>query len=336
MKPFVELHVHIEGTLEPEMVFALAARNGIVLPYPSADALRELMNFEDLPSFLDLYYACCAVLRTRDDFRDLMLAYLRRAASAGVAHAEVFFDPQTHTARGVDVNDVLDGLLDGIRIGQAELDMSAGLILCFLRDRPAPEALTTLESVAHRAGDLLGVGLDSAEVGYPPHLFAEVFDRARELGLRTVAHAGEEGPAEYVIEALDVLHAERIDHGIRSLENPQLVERLRDAQTPLTVCPFSNVRLRAVTDLRQHPLKRMLSAGLNVSIHSDDPAYFGGYIDDNYRDVEAALDLSQTELEILVTNAINSAFVSADRRRELLTDTRRASAPVLSGEPASE
>ncbi|PWC04675.1 adenosine deaminase [Mycetocola zhujimingii] len=318
MKPLVELHVHIEGTLEPEMVFDLATRNNIALPYASVDALRELMEFDDLPSFLDLYYECCAVLRTREDFRDLMLAYLRRAAAAGVAHAEIFFDPQTHTLRGVPVDDVIDGLLDGIAAARDDLEVTAGLILCFLRDRPVAEAAATLESAAHRAGDLLSVGLDSAEVGYPPHLFAEVFERARELGLRTVAHAGEEGPAAYVSEALDVLRAERIDHGIRSLEDPVLVERLRREQTPLTICPFSNVRLRAVADLAGHPLKRMLDAGLNVSIHSDDPAYFGGYIDDNHREIEAALGLSASDLDTLATNAINSAFITDERRNELL------------------
>lgn len=318
MKPLVELHVHIEGTLEPEMVFDLATRNNIALPYASVDALRELMEFDDLPSFLDLYYECCAVLRTPEDFRDLMLAYLRRAAAAGVAHAEIFFDPQTHTLRGVPIDDVIDGLLDGIAAAHHDLGVTAGLILCFLRDRPVAEAAATLESAAHRAGDLLGVGLDSAEVGYPPHLFAKVFERARELGLRTVAHAGEEGPAAYVSEALDVLRAERIDHGIRSLEDPVLVERLRREQTPLTICPFSNVRLRAVADLAGHPLKRMLDAGLNVSIHSDDPAYFGGYIDDNHREIEAALGLSASDLNTLATNAINSAFITDERRNELL------------------
>ena len=318
MKARVELHVHIEGTLEPEMVFDLAARNNVTLPYASVEALRDLMSFEDLPSFLDLYYECCAVLLTREDFRDLMLAYLRRASAAGVAHAEIFFDPQTHTLRGVEIDVVIDGLLDGIAIGQEEFGLSAGLILCFLRDRPVEEAVATLESAAHRAGDLLGVGLDSAEVGYPPRLFAAVFDRARELGLRTVAHAGEEGPSDYVIEALDVLGAERIDHGIRSLEDPALVERLRSEQTPLTICPFSNVRLRAVTELSAHPVKRMLDAGLNVSIHSDDPAYFGGYIDDNHRDVEEALGLSTADLDALATNAINSAFLTDERRDELL------------------
>ena len=318
MKARVELHVHIEGTLEPEMVFDLATRNNITLPYASVDALRELMSFEDLPSFLDLYYECCTVLLTREDFRDLMLAYLRRASAAGVAHAEIFFDPQTHTLRGVEIDVVIDGLLDGIAIGQEELGLSAGLILCFLRDRPVEEAVATLESAAHRAGDLLGVGLDSAEVGYPPRLFAAVFDRARELGLRTVAHAGEEGPSDYVIEALDVLGAERIDHGIRSLEDPALVERLVSEQTPLTICPFSNVRLRAVTELSAHPVKRMLDAGLNVSIHSDDPAYFGGYIDDNHREVEEALGLSTADLDALATNAINSAFLTDERRDELL------------------
>lgn len=316
MKPVVELHVHIEGTLEPEMTFELAARNGIELPYATAAELSALMEFDDLSSFLDLYYACCQVLLTAQDFSDLMHAYLRRASEAGVAYAEVFFDPQTHVLRGVTVDTVLDGLLDGIARAKP-LGIEAELIMCFLRDRPVDEALETLRSVKHRAHELLGVGLDSAEVGYPPSLFVEVFDEARALGLRLVAHAGEEGPAEYVEQALDLLRVERIDHGVRSLEDPRLVERLRRDRVPLTVCPLSNVRLKAVGSLEKHPLRRMLDEHLLVSVNSDDPAYFGGYVDDTLEAVTRALDLSASEVETLLQNSIESTFLNEARRAQL-------------------
>lgn len=316
MKPIVELHVHIEGTLEPEMTFALAARNGVALPYASVEELKGLMEFDDLSSFLELYYACCAVLLTAEDFSDLMHAYLRRASEAGVVHAEVFFDPQTHTARGVPVDTVIDGLLDGIERARP-LGIEAGLILCFLRDRPASEALSLLRSVAGRADQLLGVGLDSAEAGYPPSLFSEVFAKASSLGLRLVAHAGEEGPPEYVSEALDVLRVERIDHGNRALEDPALVERLRRDRVPLTVCPLSNVRLKGVSSLEAHPLARMLQERLMVSVNSDDPAYFGGYVDDALEAVSGALELSPAEVEQLVLNSIESSFLPEHRKAEL-------------------
>lgn len=316
MKPIVELHLHIEGTLEPEMTFELAERNGVQLPYQNVDELKSLMKFDDLSSFLDLYYACCEVLLTEQDFSDLMHAYLRRAATAGIAHAEVFFDPQTHVVRGVAIDTVFDGLLDGIARSR-EFGITAGLIMCFLRDRPVFEALDTLRSVKHRAHELLGVGLDSAEAGYPPELFAEVYAEARELGLRLVAHAGEEGPPEYVTQALDLLKVERIDHGNRSLEDPELVARLRRERVPLTVCPFSNVRLKVVKDLESHPLRTMLQAGLLVSVHSDDPAYFGGYVDDNLEGVTQALQLSAEEVQSLVLGSIESAFVDDARKSEL-------------------
>lgn len=324
--PLVELHVHIEGTLEPEMTFELATRNGIELPYADVQELKRLMAFEDLPDFLELYYQCCAVLITERDFSDLMYAYLRRAATAGVVHAEVFFDPQTHTARGVHVDTVLDGLLHGIeRAKDQGLGISAGLILCFLRDRPVAEAHQTLRSVADRAPELLGVGLDSAELGYPPSLFADVFAEARALGLRTVAHAGEEGPPAYVTEALDLLGVERIDHGYRSLEDPELVRRLRRERVPLTVCPLSNVCLGGVERLEAHPLKRMLAEGLLVSINSDDPAYFGGYVDDALAATREALQLGQDELEALVLGGIESSFLEEARKAELRARVRAVS-----------
>jgi len=316
MRPLVELHVHIEGTLEPEMTFALAERNGVALPYGSVDELRRLMDFDDLSGFLELYYACCEVLLTAPDFSDLMYAYLRRAAVAGVMHVEAFFDPQTHTARGVSIDTVLDGLLDGIARARS-LGIEAQLILCFLRDRPVTEAHDTLRAVRHRAHELLGVGLDSAEAGYPPSLFAEVFAEARELGLRLVAHAGEEGPPAYVAEALDVLGVERIDHGNRALEDPQLVARLRRERMPLTVCPLSNVRLKGVASLDEHPLRRMLQEGLLVSVNSDDPAYFGGYVDDALEAVAGALALTEAEVRQLVFGSIESAFIDDARKAEL-------------------
>jgi adenosine deaminase len=319
--PTAELHLHIEGTLEPETAFELAARNGVDLPYPDLEALRDAYRFADLQGFLDLYYACMAVLRTRDDFRLLAARYLDRARAQGVRHVEMFFDPQAHTGRGVPIDDVVDGLLDALRAEQDHDDdaISGGLILCFLRDRPTDEALATLESVAHRAGDLLGVGLDSAEVGYPPSLFVDVFDRAAELGLHRVAHAGEEGPPAYVHEALDLLHAERIDHGVRSLEDPALVARLVAERIPLTVCPFSNVALRVVPDLADHPLPTMLDAGLVVTINSDDPAYFGGYVGDNLDALTATFDLDDDTLALLARNAVEASF-APDARKARLTE----------------
>ena len=320
--PKAELHVHIEGTLEPELVFELAARNQVSLPFESVDALRALHEFHDLQSFLNLYYSCMAVLQTREDFEELGLAYLRRAARDGVRHAEIFFDPQAHTTRGVDINDVIDGLLDAFRIAGTELGMTGGLILCILRDSPVDEALATIESVADRAGDLVGVGLDSAEVGYPPSLFVEVFDRARELGLHVVAHAGEEGPPEYVWEALDLLKVERIDHGIRSLEDARLVDRLRESAMPLTVCPLSNIRLGATTHMAAHPLPQMLEQGLVVTVNSDDPAYFGGYVGENFTQLRDTFALSASQLAQLAQNSITGSFASAERKQELLGDVQ--------------
>jgi adenosine deaminase len=320
--PKAELHLHIEGTLEPELVFELAERNQVSLPFESVDALRALHEFHDLQSFLNLYYDCMAVLQTREDFEELGLAYLRRAARDGVRHAEIFFDPQAHTTRGVDINDVIDGLLDAFRIAGAERGMTGGLILCILRDSPVDEALATIESVAGRAGDLLGVGLDSAEVGYPPSLFVEVFDRARELGLHVVAHAGEEGPAEYVWEALDLLKVERIDHGIRSLEDARLVDRLRESAMPLTVCPLSNIRLGATTDMAAHPLPQMLEQGLVVTVNSDDPAYFGGYVGENFMQLRDTFALTPSQLAQLAENSITGSFASAERKQELLGDVQ--------------
>ncbi|MDM4763898.1 adenosine deaminase [Galbitalea sp. SE-J8] len=316
--PKAELHLHVEGTLEPELAFALAARNGVDLGFADVDALRAGYEFDDLQSFLDLYYACMTVLRERRDFAELATAYLERAHVDGVQHAELFFDPQVHAANGVAIDDVIDGLLDALRDAAGRFGMSGGLILCFVRDQSVDSAAATLEAVAHRAGDLLGVGLDSAEVGYPPALFAGVFARAAELGLHRVAHAGEEGPPAYVVEALDALGAERIDHGIRSIEDPALLARLAASGVPLTVCPLSNVRLRAAPTIGEHPLRRLLAAGVQVTINSDDPAYFGGYVADNYRAVADAFALDDDELARLAAASVRASFAAPERKRELL------------------
>lgn len=319
--PKAELHLHIEGTLEPELALALAARNGVELPYRTAEELRAAYSFRDLQSFLDLYYALMDVLRTEQDFADLADAYLARARQQGVRHAEIFFDPQAHTARGVDIATVVNGLGRALDTARERHGITTRLILCFLRDRPAQEALETLESARPWFGTrITAVGLDSAEVGNPPAKFREVFALARQAGLRCVAHAGEEGPPEYVHEALDLLGVDRIDHGIRCLEDERLVERLRRDQVPLTVCPFSNVRLRCVDRLEDHPLPRMLEAGLLVTVNSDDPAYFGGYVEDNFRAVAAALRLDREQLRTLAANSFRASFLDEQERAAHLAE----------------
>jgi adenosine deaminase len=315
--PKAELHLHIEGTLEPELAFELAARNGVRLPFGSVEELRAAYRFADLQSFLDLYYACMDVLRTRADFRDLAAAYLRRAASEGVRHAELFFDAQAHTARGVAYSDVVGGLRDALD-DAARLGVTGGLILSFLRDAPLAEAEAVWAEAKQRPGDLLGVGLDSAEVGNPAGPFAGIFREARALGLHAVAHAGEEGGPDYVWAALRELGAERIDHGIRALEDPELVRHLVAHRVPLTVCPFSNVRLCAVPTLADHPLPAMLAAGLHVTVNSDDPAYFGGYAGQNLAAVAEQFGLSEDDLVLLARNSVTASFADEGRRRELL------------------
>ena len=306
--PKAELHLHIEGTLEPEMMFQLAARNGVQLRYSSVDELRAAYVFEDLQSFLDLYYEGCAVLRTEQDFSDLTCAYLERAHADGVERAEIFFDPQTHTARGIPFEVVVDGITDALDRGRRELGISSGLILCFLRDRGAEAALTTWKNAASRRDRLLGVGLDSAEMGHPPADFAPVFREAADAGLHRVAHAGEEGPPEYITQALDLLGAERIDHGVRCLEDDRLVERLASSGTPLTVCPLSNVRLRVVDRIEDHPLQRLLDRGVHATVNSDDPAYFGGYIGGNFEAAARGLHLSDSAIAQLAANSLRAAF----------------------------
>ncbi|MEU4118389.1 adenosine deaminase [Kitasatospora sp. NPDC028055] len=329
--PKAELHLHIEGTLEPELAFALAARNSVDLPYADTEDLRKAYSFSDLQSFLDLYYALMAVLRTEQDFADLADAYLARAAEQGVRHAEIFFDPQAHTARGVPLGVVVDGLTRALSRSEQRYGISTQLIMCFLRDESADSALETFEAARPYFDRIAGIGLDSAEVGNPPAKFREVYRRASEAGLRRVAHAGEEGPASYITEALDVLGVERIDHGLRCLEDGELVARLAREQIPLTLCPLSNVRLRCIDTLADHPLREMLDAGLLVTVNSDDPAYFGGYVEDNFRAVRQALALDQETLRRLAANSFRASFIDDRRRAELLAEVERFTFDPIDG-----
>jgi adenosine deaminase len=322
--PKAELHVHVEGTLEPELAFELAARNKVRLPYADVDALRRAYSFEDLQSFLDIYYANCAVLRTERDFYDLTQAYLSRAAGQGVRHAEIFFDPQTHTQRGVAFETCCTGISRALSDGAAELGISTGLILCFLRDLSEDAALQTLEEARPFAEHLLAVGLDSAEVGNPPGKFARVFRLAREMGLPGVVHAGEEGPPEYIWEALDLLQARRIDHGVRCLQDDRLVARLVAEQIPLTVCPLSNVKLRVFPSLEQHDLPALVRRGLLVTINSDDPAYFGGYVADNLRAVVEAFDLRRDAIAELARNSFRASFLPDPVKARYLDEVDRS------------
>ncbi len=315
--PKAELHIHIEGSLEPELIFELARRNGVSLAYPSVEALRAAYAFTDLQSFLDIYYAGASVLLHAQDFEDMGMAYFRRAQADHVVHAELFFDPQTHTARGVPFEAVIGGLSRACERAQRELGIGSSLIMCFLRHLSEEEAFATLEEALPYRGQFIGVGLDSGERGNPPEKFARVFARCRELGLHLVAHAGEEGPAEYVRNALDVLHVERIDHGVRSVEDPALMQRLARERVPLTVCPLSNVKLCVFETMREHNLATLLDAGLVATVNSDDPAYFGGYINDNFLAAfEALPQLTARHAHRLALNSIEASFASqADKQR---------------------
>ena len=324
--PKAELHLHIEGTLEPELMFELARRNGVPLPYASVDDVRRAYIFSDLQSFLDIYYAGCRVLLKEQDFYDLTWAYLTRAVSQGVRHAEIFFDPQTHTDRGVPFESVVTGIRRALHDGEARFRITSGLIMCFLRHLSADAATRTLHEALPFKKWILAVGLDSSEVGHPPAKFEDVYNRAREAGFLAVAHAGEEGPPAYVWEALDILKARRIDHGVRSVEDDHLVGRLVEEQIPLTVCPLSNVKLRVFPNLRAHNLKQLLDRGLLVTVNSDDPAYFGGYVADNFRDTAAALGLGREQLLTLARNSFVASFVSEEQRRAYLGDVERFAA----------
>jgi adenosine deaminase len=321
--PKAELHLHIEGTLEPELMFELARRNGVGLPYADADAVRRAYRFSNLQSFLDVYYQACSVLIHERDFYELTAAYLARAREQGVRHAEIFFDPQTHTARGVGLDTVVRGI--GRALTEArELGITSHLIMCFLRDLPADDAMATLEQALAHRDVIFGVGLDSAEVGHPPQKFRDVFERAASCGFRAVAHAGEEGPPEYIWQALDLLGAERIDHGVRCLEDRRLVQRLGADRIPLTVCPFSNVKLRVVDTLEQHPLANMLEHGLCVTVNSDDPAYFGGYVGENLGAVAKALRLDDDALAELARNSFEASFLDDVVRARYLAELEAA------------
>lgn len=317
--PKAELHLHIEGSLEPELIFELAQRNGVALPYASVQALRAAYAFTDLQSFLDIYYAGASVLLHEQDFFDMAWAYLQRAAAEGVVRAELFFDPQTHTERGVPMAVVVQGLSRACRQAQTELGVSAALILCFLRHLSEEAALATLQEALPWREHFIGVGLDSSEKGHPPEKFARVFAQARAQGLHLVAHAGEEGPPAYITSALDVLQVQRIDHGVRCLESPALVQRLAALRMPLTVCPLSNVKLCVFPTLAQHPLPALLAQGLCVTINSDDPAYFGGYVLQNYTDCFDALpELGVAQAYTLARNSLQASFApDADKARWL-------------------
>jgi adenine deaminase len=316
--PKAELHLHIEGTLEPELAFHLARKNGVALPYAGVAELRAAYDFRSLQAFLDVYYAVADVLRDADDFYHLALSYMQRAHEQGVVHAEIFFDPQTHTARGVPFDIVIEGLVRALTEAERRFGMTHRLIACFLRHLSAVEAMRTLNEVLEYREVIAAVGLDSSEVGHPPSKFAAVFAHAREQGLLTVAHAGEEGPPTYVREALDLLAVRRIDHGVRCEEDPELTQRLVREQVTLTICPLSNVRLGVFERIEHHNLKRLLEAGLRVTVNSDDPAYFGGYLLENYLAVHHALGLTRGQLATLARNSIEGSFLGAEVKRHWL------------------
>ncbi|GAB5387357.1 MAG: adenosine deaminase [Alphaproteobacteria bacterium] len=316
--PKAELHLHLEGSFEPEQMFEIAQRNNVQIPFASVEEVKAAYEFSNLQDFLDIYYAGANVLLTEQDFHDLTWAYLTRVHADNVIHVEVFFDPQTHTDRGVAFDTVINGIWSALTRGESELGISFRLIMCFLRHLSEDEAEKTLDEALRHKDKIIGVGLDSSEVGHPPSKFERVFKRAGDEGFRLTAHAGEEGPPDYVVEALDLLKVQRIDHGNRSMEDQALVQRLADLGMCLTVCPLSNVRLRNCDRIEDHPLKKMMDAGLNVTVNSDDPAYFGGYMVDNFTAVADALDLSEHDLVALSRNAFESAWVDEDRRAEML------------------
>lgn len=318
--PKAELHLHLEGSLEPEMLMALALKNRIDIPFDSIEDIKKAYQFKELQDFLDIYYAGMGVLQTEQDFYDLTTAYLQRCKDDGVVHTEVFYDPQGHTSRGLDFQVAADGICKALEDGKKTFGISSFLIMCFLRHLPEDDAFQTFEMAQPYFADgrMIGVGLDSSEVGNPPEKFSRVFKAARDMGLKTVAHAGEEGSASYVRDAIDLLHVDRIDHGNRCMDDPALVARIVDLGLALTVCPFSNQRLCVVEDLKQHPLKRMMEAGLRVTINSDDPAYFGGYVLDNYVAISDALDLDETDLVTLAKNSITGSFLDdAEKNKHL-------------------
>lgn len=321
--PKAELHVHIEGTLEPEMMFELAERNSVKLPYDTVEEVREGYKFNNLQSFLDIYYRATNVLLYGQDFYDLTTAYLRKAASENVRHAEIFFDPQPHAWRGVQLGTMVEGITGALDYGRLSLGVSSGLILCFLRDMSPESAMSTLHQALPYKDSIIAVGLDSAEAGNPPGKFKEVFDRARSEGFLTVAHAGEEGPPEYIWEAINSLEVSRIDHGVRCSGDEKLIEYLTDTQIPLTVCPLSNIKLRVFDEMKDHNIKQLLERGIRVTINSDDPAYFGGYIEENYLAVEQALGLSRQQLAQAAKNSFTASFLSEAEKKQFIDEIDR-------------
>ncbi len=318
--PKAELHLHIEGTFEPELMFELAERNGIELPYESVEALHKAYDFSQLQDFLDIYYQGMNVLRTEQDFHDLTWAYINKISKQSVRHVEIFFDPQGHVDRGIPFETALNGIHSALERGKKEYDISFAIIMCFLRHLDEDDAFKTLEtSLAHK-DKIIGVGLDSSEMGHPPAKFERVFAKAREEGFHIVAHAGEEGPPEYIYEALDLLKVERIDHGNTCLKDPELVKRLVSEQIPLTVCPLSNTKLCVVDDMKNHPLPEMLKFGLKAMINSDDPAYFGGYLNENYEAVSELLGNNKETLALLARNSFSSAFLSKEQQQSLIDE----------------
>ncbi|WP_336935590.1 adenosine deaminase [Acinetobacter soli] len=320
--PKAELHVHIEGTFEPELMFEIAQRNHIDIPYQSVEEIKQAYNFHNLQSFLDIYYAGANVLVNERDFYDLAWAYFKKCAEDRVVHTEIFFDPQTHTERGVAFEIVLNGLKRACADAKEQLGISSELIMCFLRHLSEEDAFKTLEQALPYKSDIIAVGLDSSEVGHPPSKFERVFEKAREEGFLVVAHAGEEGPPEYVWEALDLLQVNRIDHGVRSEEDPALMQRLIQEKMPLTVCPLSNLKLCVVDDMKQHNIRRLLQQGVQVTVNSDDPSYFGGYMNDNFVAIQEALDLSQDELKQLAINSFEASFISDEQKQKWIEEIK--------------
>jgi adenosine deaminase len=318
--PKAELHVHIEGTFEPGLMFEMARRNNIPIQFNSVDELKEAYNFNNLQNFLDIYYAGAKVLITEQDFYDLTRAYLEKARSQTVLHAEIMFDPQTHISRGVEFNTVITGIARALQDAQKEWGMTSNLIMCFLRHLSEEDAFKTLEMALDHKDLIIAVGLDSSEKGHPPSKFQKVFELALKEGFKTVAHAGEEGPAEYVWEALDLLKVSRIDHGNNSLHDEKLVQELVSRRVPLTVCPLSNLKLKVVPDLKNHPLKKMLHAGLMATVNCDDPAYFGGYVNENFLAVTEALNLTTQEIFLLAKNSFEASFIDSERKLQLMAE----------------
>ncbi len=318
--PKAELHLHIEGTFEPELMFELAERNDIDLPYDSVEELRKAYDFSQLQDFLDIYYQSMNVLRTEQDFYDLTWAYLEKVNAQNVRHVEIFFDPQGHLERGISFETAINGIHSALSTGLKEFDISFGIIMCFLRHLDEADAFKTLDLAMPHQNKIMGVGLDSSEMGHPPSKFEGVFAKAREAGFHIVAHAGEEGPPEYIYEALDLLKVERIDHGNTSMQDPALLKRLATEQMPLTVCPLSNTKLCVVDDMKNHPLPEMLKAGLKVTINSDDPAYFGGYLNENYEAISPIINDDKNTLALLAKNSFDSAFISASEKSRLIVE----------------